>query len=483
MGRYLGFDLGAESGRAILGTLDGARLTLQEIHRFSNDPVRLPTGLYWDTLRLFWEIQRGLQTAIKTVGKLDGAGVDTWGVDFAFLGRDGALVDNPRHYRDARTDGQMERTFAVVPRSDIFAATGIQFMQLNSLFQWHAMVQQHSPALETADCLLFMPDLFNYWLTGEKRAEVTIASTSQFYNPVARTWAFGVLERLRLRASLLPKLIEPGTLLGPERDTGVPVYATAGHDTAAAVAAVPAKGEGWCYISSGTWSLMGVETAKPVINDAALEANFTNEIGVGGTVRLLKNIAGLWLWQECRRAWAEQGREYSYEQMAEMAAEARPFSALLDPDAFLAPGNMPKRIAEWCVSHGQEPPATDGEYCRATLEALAFRYRQVLETLEQLTGKPITHIHIVGGGAKNRLLNKFAADATGRSVLAGPVEATAIGNVLVQALGAGELRGMAELRQVVADSFPVTVYPPETGRQWEVAYRRWRLLLSSAAPA
>lgn len=478
MKHYLGFDLGAESGRAMLGAIVDGKLALEELHRFPNQPVRLPTGLYWDTLRLFYEMTEGLRIARRD-RKLDlsGIGIDTWGVDIALLGRDGALADNPRHYRDARNNGQMERTFAVVPREEIFAETGLQFMQINSLFQWHAMAQSGSPALEVAETLFFMPDLFNYFFTGVKRAELTIASTSQFYNPVKKRFAAEMLSRLGLQASILPEIVQPGTLLGPSLDGGVPVYAVAGHDTAAAVAAVPVEGgDDWCYISSGTWSLMGVELPEPVVNARCAELNFTNEIGVEGRVRLLKNIAGLWLWQECRKAWALEGSPYSYGEMAQMAAGARPFSAVLQPDAFLEPGEMPAKIAEHCKANGQAPPASHAEFCRAILESLALRYRQVLESLESLLGRRIRRIHIVGGGSRNALLNQFVADATGRVVIAGPSEATVAGNILVQAMGAGDLKGLEDLRRVVRDSFAVTTHEPVGVGGWDEAYARFERL-------
>jgi rhamnulokinase len=472
MKRFLGFDLGAESGRAMLGTLNAGKLTLEEVHRWANQPVRLPTGLYWDTLRLFFEMQQGLEAARR--GRelpLAGIGVDTWGVDFGLLGRDGALVDNPRHYRDARNQGQMERTFACVPKEQIYAETGLQFMQFNSLFQWHAMRLAKSPALEVAETLLFMPDLFNYFFTGVARAERTIASTSQFYDPVRQAFADDLLRKLGLNPAILPPLIDPGTLLGPLLESGIPVFAVAGHDTASAVAAVPAEGGGdWCYISSGTWSLMGVEWPEPVINETAAAFNFTNEIGVAGKVRLLKNIAGLWLWQECRRAWMAEGDAYSYGQMTAMAAAARPFSAILHPDAFLEPGDMPARIAAHCKANGQTPPQTHAEYCRAVLEGLALRYRQVLENLQTLLGRKLTRIHIVGGGSRNMVLNQFVADATGIPVIAGPAEATVAGNILVQAMGSGEVKDLAEIRQVVKRSFDLTTIEPGSRSGWDAAY-------------
>lgn len=460
--RFLAIDLGAESGRAILGTLENGRLALEELHRFPNTPVRLPTGLYWDTLRLFHEIRHALAVCGRERKiELHGIGIDTWGVDFGLLGSDGALVDNPRHYRDARNNGMLDRTFAVVARDEIFRQTGIQFMQLNSLYQLHAMKLHDAPALKSASKLLFMPDLFNYWLTGIAKAELTIASTSQFYDPVWKRWATDLFTRLGLPPSILPEIVAPGTKLGtllPEvaessglsRDT--PVYATACHDTASAVAAVPAEGSGWCYISSGTWSLMGAEVDAPVINDTSLAMNFTNEMGAGGKVRLLKNIAGLWLLQECRRDWAVRWREFSYAELTRMAEEAESCGTLLDPDAFQSPGQMPQQIAEYCRRTGQPVPAEPGAMCRAILESLAVSYRKVLENIETLTGQRIERIHIVGGGSRNTLLNQLAAQATGRTVVPGPAEATAAGNILVQAIGAGVISGLDEARAVVRGS-------------------------------
>lgn len=467
MSHYLAFDLGAESGRAMLGTLEGGRLVMEELHRFANTPVRVLDGLYWDTLRLWHEIQRGLAIAGRERRlRLDGIGIDTWGVDFALLGADGALADNPRHYRDARTDGVMDKVFEKVPRAEVFAQTGVQFMQLNSLYQFYALKLAGSPALKAARTLLFMPDLFNYWLTGVARAEATIASTSQFYDPLKKTWARDLLERLGLPAEILPEIVTPGTLLGPLLDSvgreaglgAVPVYATGCHDTASAVAAVPAEGANWCYISSGTWSLMGAELDEPVIDEGVLAENLTNEIGAGGKVRFLKNIAGLWLLQECRRAWALEGAEYTYDELVRLAGEAGPARTLIDVDAFLEPGDMPRKIAAHCRARGQTPPQTPGEFTRTILESLAERYRQVLQKLEALAGRRFDAIHIVGGGSRNALLNQLAANATERTVIAGPGEATAIGNVLIQAIGAGELSGLAEARAVVRRSFGVEVF-------------------------
>ncbi|HWR51429.1 MAG TPA: rhamnulokinase family protein [Bryobacteraceae bacterium] len=483
MKNFLAFDFGAESGRAILGSLRDDRLVLEELHRFPNQPVRLPGGLYWDTFRLFHEIQQGLAIAGRERKlALDGIGIDTWGVDFGLLGSDGALVDNPRHYRDARNNGMLERTFEAVPRDRIFAETGIQFMQLNSLYQLYAAKLEGAPGLEIAEKLLFTPDLFNYWLTGVAKSELSIASTSQFYNPTKKRWATELFEQLGLPVRILAEIVQPGSLLGPllphVREAAgmgpVPVYATCCHDTASAVAAVPAQeGGNWCYISSGTWSLMGVERREPLINSCVLDANFTNELGAAGTVRFLKNIAGLWLWQECRRAWQLEGRDCSYSEMSAMASAARPFSAIIDPDAFPEPVGMPGKIARWCRSTGQEAPGQPEEMCRAILEGLALRYRQVLEGLESLTGTSLGVIHIVGGGSKNRVLNQFVADATNRTVIAGPAEATAAGNILVQAIGAGALSGLEDARALVRKSFELETYLPGQRSGWDAAYARF----------
>jgi len=471
MPKYLAIDIGAESGRVMLGTLEEGRLALEELHRFPNQPVRLPTGLYWDTLRLFHEMVHGLSIAGRERGlKVDGIGIDTWGVDFGLLGSDGALLDNPRHYRDARTDGIMDKLFGVVPREEVFQRTGIQFMQLNSLYQLYAMRITDSPALNAASKLLFMPDLLAYFLTGAQVAELTIASTSQFYDPRERRFATGVLHRLGIPVRILPEIVPPGSRLGAllphlaesTKLGSVPVFATAGHDTASAVAAVPARAQGmdWCYISSGTWSLMGVEVPEPVIDDRVQELNFTNEAGAGGRIRFLKNIAGMWLLQECRRAWAEQGQEYTYERLAQMAAEFGPARAHIDVDAFLHPGGMPEKIADWCRFNGQPVPQSHAEITRTILDSLAVRYKSVLDSLERILGRRLEVIHIVGGGSRNNVLNQIVADTTGRTVVAGPTEATALGNVLVQAIGAGVVRDLEEARAVVRASCHPEVFAP-----------------------
>jgi rhamnulokinase len=482
MSRYLAFDLGAESGRAILGTLESGRLTLEELHRFPNTPVRVHTALYWDMLRLWHEMQQGLAVAGRERRlKLDGIGVDTWGVDFALLGADGALIENPRHYRDARTNGMLEAAYNVVPREEIFAQTGIQLMQINTLYQLYAACQQTPGLIDAARALVTIPDLLNYWLTGILMSEATIASTSQCYNPRLGGWATDLFDRLGLPKTILPEIVCPGTRLGSMPavaeaaglDT-TSVYATGCHDTASAVAAVPAEGDSWCYISSGTWSLMGVELDAPVIDARSLALNLTNEMGAGGKTRLLKNIAGLWLLQECRRAWALAGCEYSYETLATMAASAPPFAAVIDPDAFLEPGDMPEKICSHCKSKGQESPGSPASVARTIFESLALRYRQVLESLETLLGRKLEIIHIVGGGSRNRLLNQFVADATGRTVIAGPSEATAMGNILIQAMGAGELSELAEMRKIVRNSAGLETFMPYATPAWNHAYEKFR---------
>jgi len=461
---YLGFDLGAESGRAMLGRLSDGVLEVEELHRFPNTPVEAEGALYWDTARLWREIRQGIRIATEDRQlELQGIGIDTWGVDYGLIGADGELVEQPRHYRDRRTEGVMERVFARVPRAEIFAQTGVQFMPLNTLYQLYA----GSRVLGSARRLLNMPDLFNYWLTGEARSEVTIASTTQLFDPRRMEWATGLFRALDLPETILCPLVAPGTLLGKMLAApGAPVYATASHDTAAAVAAVPAEDrDSWCYVSSGTWSLIGVELDAAVMTEECLRLNYTNEVGAGGKIRLLKNIAGLWLVQECRRAW---NGGYSYEELTRLAGEASPFAAVIDPDAFAEPGEMPGRIAEFCRRSGQEPPRSHGQTVRVILESLALKYREVLEGLERLSGRKIETIHIVGGGARNGLLNQFVADCTQRRVVVGPYEAAATGNILMQAM---ELR---EARVVVRRSFATGVVEPRANIEWDRAYERFR---------
>lgn len=491
---FLAFDLGAESGRAVVGAFDDERLALEEMHRFPNGPTRLLNSLYWSPLHLFSEMKNGLA---KTLHQMEGGvaalGVDTWGVDFGLLDRTGQLIGLPYHYRDSRTDGMVERACELVPREDIFNQTGIQFMQLNTLTQLLAMAQQKSPQLDIAETLLMMPDLFNYWFTGQKSCEYTIASTSQCYNMTQGQWAIPLLESLGLPTHIFLNVVQPGTMIGAllpaiadevGAKSELPVIAPGTHDTASAVAAVPvtdAEKGSFAYISSGTWSLMGVETATPVINAKSLAYNFTNEGGVQNTIRLLKNIMGLWLVQESRRTWANQGQTLSYDELTRLAGEAPAFTALVDPDnaAFFAPGDMPARIAAECARTGQTLPDSKGAVVRCALESLALKYRWVVETLAALTGQAVNVIHIVGGGSQNRLLNQFTADATGCQVVAGPVEATAIGNILMQMLAVGRIGSLSQGRDLVRRSFPVESYEPQDRSGWDEAYGRFLKLLGT----
>jgi sugar (pentulose or hexulose) kinase len=482
------FDLGASSGRAMLARFDGGRLDLSEVHRFANGPVRLPDGLHWDVLRLWSEVKQGLALAARAAGdRLAGLGVDTWGVDFALLDRDGALVGNPYCYRDARTDGMLEEAFGRVPRDEIFARTGLQFMQINSLYQLLSMVVRDSPALKAAETFLMVPDLFNYWLTGRKVSEFSIATTSQCYDPRRGDWATSLVERLGIPNHLFAPVVPTGTVLGDLLPGvaeevgvgGVPVIAPACHDTGSAVAAVPAGREGFAYVSSGTWSLVGAELREPVIDERSLAYGLTNEGGVGGTFRFLKNVTGLWLVQECRRTWAREGKEYSYDDLTRLAEAADPLRSFVDPDSpdFARPGDLPARIRACCRETGQPVPEGEGAVVRCALESLALKTRRVLERLEEVLARRLAPIHVVGGGARNQLLNRFTAGATGRRVVAGPVEATAIGNALVQLMALGHVDSLAEGRQLVRDSFAVETYEPGDGDAWDEAYGRYVALV------
>jgi rhamnulokinase len=483
---FLAFDLGAESGRAILGALDHGRLALEEIHRFANPNGKINGHLHWNLLGQWEELKTGLRKAASTGKVLAGIGVDTWGVDFGLLGHNGEILGNPYMYRDSRTDGILDRAFKIVPREKIFDATGIQIMQINSLLQLFAMREADSSQLAAAETLLFIPDLFNYLFTGQKKAEFSIATTSQMYDPRKKSWAVELLKQLDLPAHIFPEIIPCGTLLGPLRNdvaaecsiAPVPVIAPACHDTASAVAAVPVEQADWCYISSGTWSLMGVELPAPIINDKSLKYNYTNEGGVGGSIRLLKNIMGLWLVQECRRQWLKEGHEHSYADLTKLAADARHFSAIVNPDhaPFLSPGEMPSKIQRFCDQTKQTAPDSPGQFIRCCLESLALTYRKTIEGLEDILGRRIQIIHIVGGGSQNELLNQMTADACNRPVIAGPAEATAIGNVLVQAMAIGEINSLADLRTIVRASSDLKRYQPRDAVSWNAAYSRYREL-------
>ena len=483
--KYLAFDLGAESGRGVMGFFDGEKLRLEDVHRFANQPVQLLDTLHWNSLGLFAELKQGLAKAAAIHGReISGIGIDTWGVDFGLLDRYGELLGNPHHYRDHGNDGMLETAFQIVPREEIFEETGIQFLQINTLYQLIAMKLNHSPALDQAKTLLMMPDLLNYWFTGVKTTEFSIASTSQMVDPRTRTWSKNLLDRFGLPTEILTEIVMPGTVIGSLRPEiaeafscgSIPVIAPGEHDTASAIVSVPSEREDYAYLSSGTWSLMGVELKTPRISDESLKANFTNEGGACGTIRFLKNIMGLWLVQECRRTWLRQGREFDYSQLTQMASESSPFKSLIETDApaFLSPADMPAEIRKFCLQTGQTPPESEGETVRCCLESLALKYRWALERLEEFRGKPISTLHIVGGGTQNRLLCQLTADATRRVVIAGPVEATAIGNVLLQAIGTGRLSSLEQAREVVRRSFALETYlpTPESGR-WDEAYARF----------
>lgn len=486
--KILGLDLGAESGRALIGAFDGERISLDVVHRFANGGVDTLGRLHWDILRLYGEMLAGLRKAGAEHGPLASIGVDTWGVDFGLLAGDGSLLGNPRHYRDPHTETIMDAAFARVPRQEIFRQTGIQFMRFNTLFQLLALQRDRSPLLEMAESMLLIPDLLHYWFTGERANEYTNASTSQMIDAGKRTWAVDLLRAFGLPERILGTLVQPGTKLGSlhgrvAAETGVPattpVIVPATHDTAAAVVACPARGDAWAYISSGTWSLMGTETRTPLTDERALAVNFTNEGGVDGTIRLLKNIMGLWLVQECRRAWEKAGKSYSYEELMRLAESAPAFMSLVNPDeaGFILPPSMPEALAAFCTRTGQPAPRDAGAVVRCALESLALRYRWVLARLEELVGKRLDVIHIVGGGCQNTLLCQFAADACDRPVVAGPVEATALGNVLMQAVGLKLLGSLDDARAVVRRSFDVRTYEPRHSDRWQEPYQRFLKLI------
>jgi rhamnulokinase len=477
--QFLAFDLGAESGRAMLGCLHAGLLNVSEIHRFRNEPVRQNGALHWDILRLWLEIKQGLERAAPS--GIESVGVDAWGCDYALVGEQGALIQNPYHYRDKRTDGVMEDVFKRVSAEEIYAVTGIQFLPFNTLYQLYSACQATPRLIDAATTFGTIPDLVNFWLTGEMAAEFTNATTTQFVDARTRSWATDLLRELDVPTRLLPRIVEPGTVLGqiyadaPPALLGTPVVAPACHDTGSAVAAVRADGHR-AFISSGTWSLLGTELGAPVITPRARELNFTNEGGVCGTTRLLKNIAGLWLLQSCRRDWSEQGVQLGYDELFLLAGEQHAaFRSLFDPDhpAFLHPKSMVSAIATYCRETGQPEPVGPAGYVRAILESLAFKYRVVLESMEQLTGIPITEIRIVGGGSRNRLLNQFTADSTGRTVVAGPVEASALGNIAMQMVATGAVASLGEARLIIERSFPVERFEPTDTDRWNLHYRRF----------
>lgn len=471
---YLAFDFGAESGRAVLAHLHSGVLTIDEIHRFANDPVEYGGSMHWDLPRLWFEIRAALSALEDT--DLAGIGVDSWGVDYALLGERGELLQNPYHYRDPRNISAMEDVLREISREDIYDATGIQLMPINTLNQLYA-AKQHTPRLlEAAERFVMIPDLFNYWLTGNVACEFTNATTTQLVNPLTRTWDTSLMQRLGIPTRLASPLIEPGAQIGRllpgisncQALEGTCVIACASHDTASAVAAITAR-EDTAFISSGTWSLVGIEVDAPVMTPKARQLNFSNEGGVCRTTRLLKNVMGLWMLQGCRRSWADLGRKFAYGELMEAAGREPGFRHLVDPDdaSFARPDDMPAAIDRFCRKTGQPTPTTPGAYTRTILDSLALKYRLVLRNLEDVTGRRVVNVRVMGGGSKNRLLNQFTADATGRRILAGPIEATALGNIAVQMMATGAVCTLAEARAIIDRSFPIEVFEPQDLEGWD----------------
>jgi rhamnulokinase len=486
---YIAVDLGAESGRVMLATCTQEELSIQEVHRFPNGPIEENGALHWDFVHLMTEIKAGLKKALKIEPDVCSIGVDTWGVDYGLLDAQGQLLENPYHYRDQRNNGMIDKAAEILPREKIYALTGIQFMQFNTVFQVLACKQQRPELLEQAQHLLFMANLIMYFLCDNISAEYTMASTSQMMDMQTGQWSDTLLDALDLPKHILPPIVHPGQEAGCltaelADELGcarIPVVAVGTHDTASAVAAIPVTHDkSWAYLSSGTWSLMGIETPGPVINDASFQLDYTNEGGIGNTIRLLKNIMGLWLVQESRRHWAAGGEELDYSQITAMARKAQPFEGVLDTGypEFLAPGQMPEKINQYLESTGQASLSDKGQIVRVVLESLALKYRHTIACLEELSGHPIEVLHIVGGGIQNELLNQLTADATGKTVATGPIEATVIGNVLVQALAQGQIKSLSEGRALVAQSFAGKEYGPKDGEAWQAYAQRAANIIS-----
>ncbi len=485
MTQHIAFDIGAESGRATVGKVEHGTIRLEEAYRFANGAVRTVTGLHWDPLHIFQEMKVALRKIAQQYGPdFASIGVDTWGIDFALLDRAGGLVGNPYCYRDARTEGMMDEAFKRVARQEIFEQSGgIQFLSINSLYQMLSMAINHSPQLEIADTLLMIPDLFNYWLTGVKACEFTDATSTQFYDSRKGDWSWELLKKLGIPSHFLPKVTKPLTQIGtllPDiaAETGLkttPVIAIAGHDTASAAAAIPAQGTRFAWLSSGTWSLLGGVSDTPLVTPEALQFNFSSYGGPDGRFLPWKNIMGLWLVQECRRVWANRSHELSYEELTRLANQAAPFVALIEPDhaSFLAPADMPAAIQAFCQSTGQTVPQTEGAILRTALESLALKYRWTLEKLEILLKQKFEALYVVGGGSQNQLLCQFTADALQRPVIAGPAEATALGNIAGQAVATGSLSSLEEARQIIRRAVNAVTYTPGSEQGWDQAYQRF----------
>ncbi len=485
---FLAFDLGASNGRAMAGSLENDLLTLKEIYRFPNRMLNIHGSLYWNVYRIYEHLINALNLAGEQGRQPESLGVDSWGVDFGLVDRKGKLLGPPYAYRDHRTDNILDEVFRIVPRTRIYELTGIALWQFNSLYQLFAWKRDQPDVLEIAGKILFIPDIFNYLLTGQMKSEFTFATTSQLYNPLSATWESAIFEELGLPRELMCEIIQPGTHIGRlyadiEESTGlhdVQVTAVASHDTASAIAAIPSEGDDWAYISSGTWSLMGIEVDQPIINKSALNYNFTNEGGVGQTFRFLKNIMGLWLLQECRRIWAAAGFGYSFEKLVSMARSSDPFQVLINPDwmGFYNPDNMPASIKQYLRESGQKHDLGHAAIVRCILESLAMEYRRVLDQLTEVSGRVFSKVHIIGGGAQNELLCQFTANATGIPVVSGPAEATASGNILVQAMAMGYIKSLDEIRKVVRNSFELKTCNPENPEIWEKTYTGYLELIS-----
>ncbi len=481
--QYIAVDLGAESGRVMVGAVLGNKLGLKEVYRFSNGPIEEDLSLRWDFDKLFSEVKTGITKAIKqSNGEASGIGVDSWGVDYGLLGGNGRLIENPYHYRDSRTDGIMKKAFELMDKREIYENTGLQFMQLNTLYQLLSMRLADSKSLSGAKRLIFMADLVSYYLCGRAYAEYTLGSTSQFMDMRTGRWSREIFNKFSLPINIMPELVKPGIVVGQlnkevAEEIGckpIDVIAVGSHDTASAVAAVPAENNRWAYLSSGTWSLAGVEVSKAIINDKTFDYEFTNEGGVENTIRLLKNIMGLWIVQECRKQWQQDGFDLSYADLTAMAEKAEPFAGYIDPDysEFFLPGDMPARINNYLAKTCQKVISDKGQMVRVILESLALKYRSMVEAIEDITEKPIEILHIVGGGVQNEVLCQFTANAIGKKVIAGPIEATAIGNILMQAKAKGQIKSLAELREIVRNSFELKEYQPKDSKLWNQQYEK-----------
>jgi sugar (pentulose or hexulose) kinase len=481
--RYIAVDLGAESGRVMSGTVGGKKVGLEEVYRFSNGPIEEGASLRWDFDKLFAEVKIGIAKAIKQGdGEISGIGVDSWGVDYGILGEDGRLVEDPYHYRDGRTDGMLEKAFELMAKRDIYENSGVQFMQINTAYQLLSMRLTRPEVLARAKKLIFIADLVSYYLCGRAYAEYSLASTSQLMDMRTGQWSKGIFEKLGLPMNIMPEVVRPGTVVGKLKAElckefkcePINIITVGSHDTADAVAAVPAQSEQWAYLSSGTWSLMGAEAPEAIINDKSLNYSFTNEGGVENTIRFLKNITGLWLVQECRRQWQREGADLSYADLSDMAEKAEAFAGYIDPDyiGFLSPGDMPARVNDFLAETGQKIINDKGQVVRVILESLAFKYRSVAEAIEDITGEAIEILHIVGGGIRNELLCQFTANAIGKKVIAGPIEATATGNILMQAKAAGQIKSLGELREIVRNSFELKEYQPRDSKVWDERYEK-----------